>query len=81
MIAYLCTASLRSAPVHPLTHPHAELEPRSKKKQKNSIGYLVCLVWEVDLVEYLDGLVLYGLHLYLVGRVLPLTGPAIATQL
>jgi hypothetical protein len=32
-------------------------------------------------VEYLDGLVLYGLHLHLVGRVLPLTGPAIATQL
>ncbi len=63
------------------THPHAirSSKPDLQKKLKNSIGYLVCLVWEVDLVEYLDGLVLYGLHLHLVGRVLPLTGPAIAT--
>jgi hypothetical protein len=37
--------------------------------------YLICVVWEVDLVEDLSCLVLYGLHLYLVRRVLTLPMP------
>ena len=37
--------------------------------------HLVCLVWEVDLVKYLSGLVLNGLHLHLVRGVLPLAVP------
>ena len=37
--------------------------------------HLVCLVWEVDLVKYLSGLVLNGLHLHVMGRILPLTHP------
>ena len=36
---------------------------------------LVCLVWEVNLVKYLSCLVLDGLHLHMVGRVLPLADP------
>jgi hypothetical protein len=37
--------------------------------------YLICVVWEVDLVEDLSCLVLYGLHLHLVRRVLTLPMP------
>jgi hypothetical protein len=37
--------------------------------------YLICVVWEVDLVEDLSCLVLYGLHLHLVRRVLSLPMP------
>jgi hypothetical protein len=42
---------------------------------------LVSVVREVDLVEYLDGLVLDGLHLHLVRGILPLPRPRQAALL
>ena len=37
--------------------------------------YLVCVIWKVDLVEDLGGLVLDGLHLHQMRRVLPRSTP------
>ena len=45
---------------------------RENYARLSPVTYLVCVVWEVDFVEYLSCLVLDSLHLHLVRRVFPL---------
>ena len=56
-----------------------EMDLKSQKQQFwrtwAQFSNLIRVVWEVDFVEDLRGLVLYGLHFHLVWRVLPLPVP------
>jgi len=37
--------------------------------------YLICIIWEIDLMEYLCCFVLNGFHFHLVGWIFPLSIP------